>query len=88
MIGPLFSTILQNKTPPAVQGRVFAAYGQMTMIFTPFSFLLTAALVDNVLEPAASRPGDGMGLLLAVVGVVIVVTTVLVYFRRDIRELE
>jgi hypothetical protein len=56
-IGALFATILQNKTPADLQGRVFGAYGQMGMLLTPFSFLITAALVDNVLEPAVNTPG-------------------------------
>lgn len=100
-IGALFATILQNKTPPDLQGRVFGAYGQMGMLLTPFSFLITAALVDNVLEPAVtqpgwsafaplvgSQPGAGIGLLLVIVGGIIIVTTLLVCLNPAIRRLE
>lgn len=101
LIGALFATILQNKTPPDMQGRVFGAYGQMGMLLTPFSFLITAALVDNVLEPAiqtpgwavvaplvGDQPGAGIGLLLVIVGSMIVVTTLLVATQPRIRRLE
>ncbi len=100
-IGALFATILQNKTPPDLQGRVFGAYGQMGMLLTPFSFLITAALVDNVLEPAVnqpgwaafapllgSQPGAGIGLLLVIVGGIIIVTTLVVYAIPAVRRLE
>lgn len=100
-IGALFATILQNKTPPDLQGRVFGAYGQMGMLLTPFSFLLTAALVDNVLEPAVgtpgwgvfapllgSAPGAGIGLMLVIVGAIILATTLLAVLQPGIRQLE
>lgn len=88
VIGALFATILQNKTPPDMQGRVFGANNQMGVLLTPLSFLITAALVDNVLEPAARQPGDGMSLLLMAVGGLILVTTLLVATRSAIRGLE
>lgn len=100
-VGALFATILQNKTPADLQGRVFGAYGQMGMLLTPFSFLITAALVDNVLEPAVgtpgwevfapllgNAPGAGIGLMLVIVGGIIVATTLLVMLQPGIRQLE
>lgn len=100
-IGALFATILQNKTPADLQGRVFGAYGQMGMLLTPFSFLITAALVDNVLEPAVrtpgwavfapllgDQPGAGMGLMLVIVGAIILVATGLAVLQPGIRHLE
>ena len=87
MIGALMATILQNKTPPDMQGRVFGINDQLGMLFTPFSFLLTAWVVDNVLEPAVGQPqwavvaplvgnmpGAGMGLVMVVIGIVIIST--------------
>jgi DHA3 family macrolide efflux protein-like MFS transporter len=84
-----------------LQGRVFGAYGQMGMLLTPFSFLITAALVDNVLEPAVgtpgwatfapllgSAPGSGIGLLLVSVGGIIITTTLLAALQPSIRQLE
>jgi MFS family permease len=100
-IGALFATLLQNKTPPDMQGRVFGAYGQMGMLLTPFSFLITAALVDNVLEPAVQtpgwavvaplvgdQPGAGIGLMLVIVGGIIVVISLLVGLHPRVRHLE
>jgi MFS family permease len=100
-IGALFATLLQNKTPADLQGRVFGAYGQMGMLFTPLSFLITAALVDNVLEPAVNtpawaavaplvggQPGAGMGLLLVLVGALVAGSALLVYAHPAIRALE
>ena len=99
MIGALMATILQNKTPPDMQGRVFGINDQLGMLLTPFSFLITAWVVDNVLEPAVGQPewaivaplvgnvpGAGMGLVMVVIGVVIIVTTLLVY--PAVRHLE
>ncbi|HEX3049075.1 MAG TPA: MFS transporter [Aggregatilineaceae bacterium] len=101
LIGTLFTTFLQNKTPADLQGRMFAITGQMFMLATPFSFLITAALVDKVLEPAVHRStwkvfvplvgredGAGMGLLLIVIGLIIIVTTALFAFIPGIRRLE
>ncbi len=92
MIGALMATILQNKTPPDMQGRIFGINDQLGMLFTPVSFLLTAWVVDNLLEPAVGQPqwdvvaplvgnvpGAGMGLVMVVIGGVIIITTLAVY---------
>lgn len=99
--GALFTSVLQAKTPPDVQGRVFAVTGQMFMLMTPFSFLITGVLVDRVLDPAITRPawdtvaplvgrgeGAGMGLLLMGTGLLILVATALALAYRPIRRLE
>ncbi len=65
------------------------------------SVLITASLVDKVLEPAVggpgwelvapivgSQPGAGMGLLLVVAGLIVTVTTVVVYAWPKIRNME
>lgn len=88
VIGALFATILQNKTPPDMQGRVFGANNQLGVLLTPLSFLITAGLVDNTLEPAAAHPGDGMGLVMIAVGATIIVTALAVATRPAIRTLE
>ncbi|MCB0058092.1 MAG: hypothetical protein KDE45_13740, partial [Caldilineaceae bacterium] len=99
--GALFASLLQTKTPPDIQGRVFAVYTQIGTLLTPFSFLLTAFLVDNVFEPAVGTagwgafapllgdaPGAGMSLLLVIVGGVIVAATLVVIALPGIRRLE
>jgi MFS family permease len=92
VIGALMATILQNKTPPDLQGRVFGINDQLGMLLTPFSFLMTAWVVDNMLEPAVGQPewaafaplvgsvpGSGMGLVMVIIGAIIIVTALLVY---------
>jgi MFS family permease len=99
--GALFSTILQTKTPPDMQGRIFAITSQMFTLTTPFSFLITAYLVDNILEPAlrsdsrhavspfvGASAGSGMGLLLLIVGAIITLTTFAMMLIPAVRNLE
>lgn len=101
LTGALFNTVLQNKTPPDIQGRVFAICGQLFTLTTPFSFLLTAFLVDKFLEPAVgqsgwqvvaplvgTQDGSGMGLLMVIIGMLICLCTIFVYQIEDIRRLE
>jgi DHA3 family macrolide efflux protein-like MFS transporter len=101
LAGAWFNTILQTKTPPDMQGRVFAITGQIFTLTTPFSFLITAYLVDNVLEPAVSQPvwqtfaplvgnevGAGMGLLMLFVGVIIIIATSIMIVIPSVRQLE
>lgn len=85
----IFTTILQNKTPPNLQGRIFAVTAQLTMIGTPISFLITGPLVDKILEPMyKDAPGSGMGLLLSITAGVIVIITLIFYRLPKIRKLE
>ena len=71
------------------------------MLTTPLSFLITGALVDQVLEPAVKHPqweiiepllgnqsGAGMGLLFVLIGLLIVIATIGVWTLRGIRHLE
>lgn len=84
----IFTSILQVKTPPDMQGRVFAMVGQLGYLASTSSFLLIGPLVDEVLEPRAAVKGDGMGLLLVATGIIILVLTTLVYALPGIRHLE
>ncbi len=87
--GALFKSIVQRKTPPNAQGRIFLAISQFTNTIVPMSFVITGFLVDRTLEPAVHNPawavlqpffgdraGAGMGLLLACTGVLILVLTI------------
>jgi hypothetical protein len=49
-------SILQIKTPPDMQGRVFALVRQLGFAGATASFLLVGPLVDQVLGPAAAGP--------------------------------
>lgn len=97
----LFISIIQKKTPPDMQGRVFAVSSQLLMLATPLSFLITGPLVDEVLEPAVGSPvwqfvaplvgndsGAGMRLVMVVTGLLILIPTVLVYALPAIRHME
>jgi hypothetical protein len=101
LTGALFNTLLQTKTPPDMQGRVFAVTDQLFMLTTPFSFLITGALIDDVLEPAVdtntwdsfapilgNEAGAGMGLLFVVIGLIIAIATLLMSMIGGIRHLE
>jgi hypothetical protein len=97
----LLMSILQAKTPPDLQGRVFGVVGQLLMIATPISFLITGPLVDKTLEPAVgtaawnafaplvgAEAGAGMRLVLLAVGGIIIVTTGAAYALPGLRRME
>jgi hypothetical protein len=97
----LFVSILQTKTPPDMQGRVFSIAFQVAFLVTPLSFVIVGPLVDNVLEPAVgtpgwdavaplvgSAPGAGMGLVLVATGVLILALTALAWALPGLRRLE
>lgn len=97
----LFISIMQLKTPPDMQGRIFGSIAQMEFLGATLSFLLVGPLVDYVLEPAVGRPGwqiisplvgnqpgAGIGLLLIVTGLIILMITLFVYASPHIRRLE
>jgi DHA3 family macrolide efflux protein-like MFS transporter len=101
MMGALFVSIIQVKTPPDMQGRIFALIAQLGFLASTTSFLATGPLVDRVLEPAVGRPGwrlvepivgpapgAGMGLLLVLTGLLILVSTLAVYGWPLVRRLE
>jgi MFS family permease len=101
MSNALFISIMQVKTPPDMQGRIFSIIAQLGFVGATTSFLLTGPLVDRVLEPAVgeplwqwvepvvgNQPGAGIGLLLVVVGLIILTSTTLMYALPRIRRLE
>lgn len=99
--GALFTSILQIKTPPDLQGRVFGFVAQLSLLASTSSFLLTGWLVDRVLQPAVGRPvwqwvaplvgqgaGAAIGLLILVTGLLILASTALTFSQRSVRQLE
>jgi MFS family permease len=101
MIGALFNSIVQVKTPPDMQGRVFAVQGQLALLGSTTSFLLIGPLVDRVLEPAVGGPGwaglapllgsadgAGMRLLYVATGLILLAATALTFAQRRLRRLE
>jgi hypothetical protein len=70
----------QSKTPPEIQGRVFALKGMIQPATIPLGYLMAGPLADKVFEPGMSvagalasafgwitgtGPGAGMGLMFA-----------------------
>lgn len=101
VINTLFSSIIQAKVAPDIQGRVFATLGQISMLLMPVSALLAGPLADQVFEPAVGGTGwdvvaplvgdgtgAGMGLIMVLNGSLIVVTSLVVFALPMIRRME
>lgn len=94
-------SILQAKVAPDLQGRVFAAFGQINGVLTPLAFLIAGPLADQVFEPArrlptwravawavGAGPGAGIGLMFVIGGALTLLLTLAVYALPAIRHLE
>jgi MFS family permease len=101
VMNALYMSIMQVKTPPDLQGRVFALVAQLGFLGSTASFALTGYLVDQVINPAIGSPawsafepvvgdgpGAGMGLVQVVTGVVILLVTLGVYGSTAVRQFE
>jgi MFS family permease len=53
------ATIIQNKIPPAMHGRVFSLVGMLREGAIPLGYLLAGPLADRVFEPAM-QPGGAL----------------------------
>jgi MFS transporter, DHA3 family, macrolide efflux protein len=95
--------ILQSKTPPHVQGRVFATVRFTAGWSVPISYLLAGPLADRVFEPMmAARgplassvgavigagPGRGIALMLVLAGALTAAATAASYFYGRLRLVE
>jgi MFS family permease len=94
-------SIFQAKIPPDLQGRVFAALQQMSILISPIAFLIAGPLADFVFEPAVNtsgwrlfapllgdKAGSGMGLLIVVCGILLTINGIILFYVRQIRDLE
>jgi MFS family permease len=101
IMNTLYMSILQVKTPPDMQGRIFAFQSQLALLGSTLSFLLTGPLVDKIINPSISTPSwdrltpflgrgpeAGISLVLVVTGIVIFAVTLLVAAIASIRQLE
>jgi MFS family permease len=97
----LYKSTLQIKTPPDLQGRVFAVMNQFYLLGSTTSFLLVGYLVDQVVNPWARTaslpwlealglggPAAGISLVLCVTGLLVLLSAGLALGRRPIRTLE
>jgi DHA3 family macrolide efflux protein-like MFS transporter len=101
MVNAVFMSLMQAKTPPDIQGRVFATIGQVAMLLIPLSYLVVGPLSDQVFEPAVGTmgwervaplvgesAGAGMGLIMVIAGVIVFGITALIYAIPRVRRLE
>jgi hypothetical protein len=103
IVGATFTVILQTRTPPDVQGRVFSTVRMLSLITLPLSYFLAGPLADGVFEPAmapggalagtvgaliGTGEGRGIALMFMISGLVLAATAVLAYGSAQIRGLE
>lgn len=101
MTGALTASLLQSRVPPALQGRVFALFGQLSFVGSTLSFLTIGPLVDRILEPAVGQAGwqlvaplvgvqagAGMRLLMIATGLLLAATTIIVWSIPAVRKLD
>jgi len=94
-------SILQAKIAPDLQGRVFAAFTQITALLRPAAYLVVGPLADRVFEPARRAPiwrlvaplvgagqGAGIGLMFVMGGTLTLVLSLAVYGVPAIRRME
>ncbi len=94
-------SILQAKTAPDLQGRVFASVGQLTALLRPAAYLVAGPLADRVFEPARRLPlwrlvawlvgagqGAGIGLMFVIGGTLTLFFSLAVYGIPAIRRME
>ena len=100
-INAALTSMLQEKVPPDLQGRVFATLGQIVALLTPLSYLASGPLADRLFEPARRLPlwsnvawlvgagrGAGMGLMFAISGLLTLLVSLAVYAIPAIRRME
>jgi MFS family permease len=95
--------ILQTKTEPALQGRVYTTMRFLVGWSLPISYLLAGRLADNIFEPLMLRngslsntvgriigigPGRGAALLLVILGILTLVITLRALSYRPLLRVE
>ncbi len=103
VIGACSQATWQVKTPPEVQGRVFAVRRMIAWSALPLSYLLAGPLADRVFTPllveggplAASvgrligvGPARGIALFFVITGILVIAATAVGYFYPRLRRLE
>jgi len=99
--GASVQSLMQAKTAPEVQGRVFAAVDQLVTLLTLGTYLAAGPLADRVFEPAiggpgwnrvaplvGDGPGAGIGLMYVIGGCLVVLISLVVYAIPAIRHME
>ncbi|HEX8139759.1 MAG TPA: MFS transporter [Pyrinomonadaceae bacterium] len=92
-----------RKTPPDLQGRVFAVWTMILKASLPLAYLASGPLADRVFRPLLAEggplsesvgvfigvgPGRGIGLMYVTIGIVVMLTTTASYLHPRFRLLE
>jgi MFS transporter, DHA3 family, macrolide efflux protein len=95
--------IWQVKVPPDLQGRVFSVRRAIAWSFAPAAFLVAGPLADRVFKPLLVEggalagtigrvlgvgPGRGIGLQIALLGLLTAAVSIAAFFVRRIRRVE
>ena len=90
-------SIWQSKIPLNLQGRVFALQQILERSLAIFAYLIIGPLVDYLFEPLTGNnlgetigldSGQGVGLLISLIGIINIVATLLAYGDVHLRRLE
>lgn len=97
------TALLQAKTAPDVQGRVFSARRLLTWAPDMFTPLLGGMLADRLMEPAmqsqgwlsslfgwmtGNEPGSGMAVMMIIFGLLTIITLLTGYLISPVRDME
>ena len=103
IIGGSSQAIWMSKTPPDVQGRVFAVRTMVAWSSAPLAFVLAGPLADKVFEPLLAPdgllagsvgriigvgPGRGIGFLFIIIGILAMLAPVFGYMNKHIWLIE
>lgn len=96
------TTLLRERVPVEMQGRIFALQGTITQILAPLGYILGALLADYLMEPfmlgaggdtpltvlVGNGAGAGMGLQFFLAGMLGIIILLLIYQQPDIRMID
>lgn len=103
MVNAQLRSIVQIKSPPAIQGRVFSVILMIARLGPPIGFSLAALLTDRFFEPGmmpggifaslfgpifGTGPGRGVGLMMSLAGFGFWITTLIMYLYPRLRLVE
>ena len=101
VVNTLLTSILQLKTPPDTQGRIFAAVTQLAVLTGPIALLFSALMADHVLQPGVgsmvwevvepivgNESSSGMRLMIVISGAIYTAAGLLLYKWSRMRQLE
>ncbi len=101
IINSAYIAIIQAKVAPEYQGRVFGIDHTLSTVSYPIGQLIGGQLADRVLEPAfqnggmgqlgsllGTSQGTGMGLVIAIGGIISILAGIAGYVIKPIRDIE